>query len=263
MTTERIWGLIGVFGLGFIVGRVITKKQLTDTLNEELEELKNKAEETLKRDDHKVWEHNPKTRLGRAELETTEQNGSLIRILEEALKSDDRKVSEKIVSDMEYDVPEPKKIYTVTPEDEEAIQVRNKKDLIYSISTDDFFNETEEESSYDKITLTYYTKDLTLADDRDEMIPHPYSILGEPGMNLEFGLDPRDPDVIYIRNDKIATDFEILRSDESYVEAVLGFDLVEPPLKKTRKKPSLEMATKPPVKKATKPKKGAIEDDNI
>lgn len=260
MTTERIWGLIGTFGLGFIVGRVITKKQLTDTLNEK---LRNKVEETLKSDDRKVWEYkDPKTRLGRAELETRE-DGLLIRILEETSKSDDRKVSEKIVSNMEYDVPEPKKIYTVTPEDEEAIQVRNKKDLIYNISTDDFFNETEEESSYDKITLKYYTKDLTLTDDRDELIANPYSILGEPGENLEFGADPRDPDVVYIRNDKIATDFEILRSDESYVEAVLGFDLVEPPLKKTRKKPSLEMATKPPVKKATKPKKGAIEDDNI
>lgn len=100
------------------------------------------------------------------------------------------------------------------PEEEEAYEeaeIEQPTDaLIYQISPQDFF---EEMNHYDKITITYYEGDNTLADDRDGIIPD---------INTIIGSVPLTEETTYIRNNKMGADFEVIKVEEGYVEVVLG-----------------------------------------
>jgi hypothetical protein len=80
---------------------------------------------------------------------------------------------------------------------------------------------SEENETYSKITLTYFSSDNTLCDERDAPI-RDTSIVGV-GFEDLFGQDSDDPDVLYVRNDKLQVDFEIARRNESYTQTVLGY----------------------------------------
>lgn len=80
---------------------------------------------------------------------------------------------------------------------------------------------SEENETYSKITLTYFTTDDTLCDERDAPI-RDTTIIGV-GFEDLFGQDSDDPDVLYVRNDKLQVDFEIARRNESYTQTVLGY----------------------------------------
>jgi hypothetical protein len=88
----------------------------------------------------------------------------------------------------------------------------------YVISHEEFRDDNE---TYSKISLTYYTQDDTLCDERDAPI-RDTSIVGADYQEL-FGQDSEDPDIVYIRNDKLQVDFEIARKEESYTFSVLGY----------------------------------------
>jgi len=89
----------------------------------------------------------------------------------------------------------------------------------YVISYEEFRDEND---TYSKITLTYFTLDDTLCDERDAPI-RDTTIVGV-GFQEHFGEVGMDqPDAIYIRNDKLQVDFEIARREESYTESVLGY----------------------------------------
>lgn len=100
------------------------------------------------------------------------------------------------------------------PEDEEAYeeppieQPRNA--FIFQITPKEFF---EEMNHYEKLTITYYEGDNTLADERDGVIPDANELIGAV---------PLTDDVTYIRNNRRSSDFEVVRVEEGYVEVVLG-----------------------------------------
>ena len=78
------------------------------------------------------------------------------------------------------------------------------------ISIDDF----GQEEGYDTITLTAYS-DGTIANYADDELEDPESTVGEDILN-KFG----DEDVVYIRNDRLKADFEVVRDNRTYVEVV-------------------------------------------
>lgn len=86
------------------------------------------------------------------------------------------------------------------------------------ISEEEFFNPSV---NHEVVELAYWALDKTLADDQDEMLDNEESIVGSDWAN-HFGEAPDDPDVVYVRNHRLKTDFEILRKDESFAEVVLG-----------------------------------------
>jgi hypothetical protein len=88
----------------------------------------------------------------------------------------------------------------------------------YPITGESFSEDCE---FYVKEYLTYYEGDCVLADSTDELID---DIPGTVGLRFDsyFGEDPTDPDVIYIRNDLLAIDYEITRVEGSYQELVIG-----------------------------------------
>jgi hypothetical protein len=79
----------------------------------------------------------------------------------------------------------------------------------------------EEMGHYDKISLTFYEDDEVLTDESEEIIDDPIAILGEDAL-VSFGVGSGDPEVVYVRNDWLQIDYEVIRLSKSYKETVLG-----------------------------------------
>lgn len=85
----------------------------------------------------------------------------------------------------------------------------------YVISHDEYF---AAEREYDTIQLTYYEKDDTLVGEDDRAIDD-LRIINEDNL-ARFGHGSRDKNIVYIRNERLETDYEVTLSDQSYLEAL-------------------------------------------
>jgi len=102
-----------------------------------------------------------------------------------------------------------------TVEDLEA----RTEDEPYIITVDEF---GDAEPGYGNVTVTFFEGDGVLVDDQETPIRDFDDMIGEK--NLEhFGQWSGDRNVVYIRNERLATNFEVLRSKQSYVEGVLKY----------------------------------------
>lgn len=90
----------------------------------------------------------------------------------------------------------------------------------YVISFEEF---NENEPGHEQITLAYYAEDDTLADEKDQPVDNTDYLVGDDNL-LRFGAGSHDRKVVYIRNERIDVDFEVVRSGGSYKKEVLGFD---------------------------------------
>lgn len=85
--------------------------------------------------------------------------------------------------------------------------------------------ERDEQDAYDAVTFTYYEADDVVCNERDEVIPSEdrERIFGEA--NLEkFGHGSDDSAIVYVRNNQLEMDIEIVRSPNSFAEEVHGFE---------------------------------------
>ena len=80
----------------------------------------------------------------------------------------------------------------------------------YVISPDEF-GEMEDED-YDKVSFTYYA-DGVLADEYDEIVENIDEIIGEESLT-HFG--EYEDDSVFVRNDKLKCDYEILLDQRNY-----------------------------------------------
>ena len=104
--------------------------------------------------------------------------------------------------------------------DVELAKRAEKPDEPYVINFDEF---NEGQDTFDKTNLTYYQEDDTLVDERDQPIDNVEYIVGDDNLT-KFGHGSNDHNVVYVRNEKIGTDFEIIRSKGSYQHEVLGLN---------------------------------------
>lgn len=79
------------------------------------------------------------------------------------------------------------------------------------------------EQQYAKTTLTYYQGSKTLADDKQSILPNMKYLIGEDAVN-HFGYDKDNPQTVFVRNDKLKADFEVILDVRTYNEAVFGID---------------------------------------
>ena len=90
-----------------------------------------------------------------------------------------------------------------------------KDDEPYVISPLKF---AEEDEDYDVVCLTYHA-DGVLVDDMGELIENVKSIVGTE-FPEHFGEYTEDPDTVYVRNERLMTDYEIQRDLDSYAASV-------------------------------------------
>ena len=80
----------------------------------------------------------------------------------------------------------------------------------------------ENDKEFNQVTLTYFEGDEVLSDERDQTVDDVDGLAGEDNLQ-RFGHGSGDPNVLYIRNEHISLDMEILRSKGKYTHEVLGF----------------------------------------
>lgn len=99
-----------------------------------------------------------------------------------------------------------------------------KADKPYVISVEEYMEEAED---FDKVTYTYYDGDDTLADERDSIIRDVDEYVGFSNLS-KFGVESDNEAIVYVRNEKLQVDFEILRSEMTYSEQVMGIRPTDP-----------------------------------
>lgn len=104
---------------------------------------------------------------------------------------------------------------------EEELKNRNPTEP-YVIHQDEHREGPGEDEDYDKVHLTYFEGDDILSDDRDQVVDERDKIVGVANLS-KFGHGSGDPNIVYIRNDQLACDIEVVRSTGKYATEVHGF----------------------------------------
>jgi len=203
--------LLVTFAMGATIGALVTnhllKTKYEELVQEEIDSVKESLGMNFKKavDENyeKIHEQNAKDRVEHVKLAEVYTNPNRVRynsISEEVdYETSDEAYGDKSVNPIKYNMTKP-----------------------YIIDINDFM---DTHPHYDKITLQYYVEDDTLSDEREEIIADPIAIVGE-GTLLNFGgarLDS-DPDVLYVRNENIISDFEVICIPASYSETILGME---------------------------------------
>lgn len=89
----------------------------------------------------------------------------------------------------------------------------------YVISPEEF---AEQELGWQAVTITYYAADRVLTDDKEQPIRDIRSTVG-PLSKASFGGISGDPNIRYIRNERLELDFEIVLDERAYVDVVLNY----------------------------------------
>lgn len=89
----------------------------------------------------------------------------------------------------------------------------------YIIHKDEYM---EGEPGHEQDTLTYFEKDDVLCDAQDQVIEDQDQMVGLGNLS-HFGHGSGDKHVLYIRNEELTLDIELIHSDGSYAEEVHGF----------------------------------------
>jgi hypothetical protein len=99
--------------------------------------------------------------------------------------------------------------------DQDEEESRRSKDKPYILHVDEFI---ENESGYNQDTITYFAGDDIMCDSDDTPMYDYVELMGE----LRFGHGSRESHIVYIRNDKLGIEWEILLHDGKYHEEILG-----------------------------------------
>ena len=88
----------------------------------------------------------------------------------------------------------------------------------YLIPVSEFMDDS---NNYEKISITYFEGDDTLADERDMIIPDIAGTVGLESLN-KFGYGSDSSSTVYVRNQRLNTDFEIIKREDEYSAFVFG-----------------------------------------
>jgi hypothetical protein len=135
------------------------------------------------------------------------------------------KVNDVAIGDMEPEVVEEPLIVNVFEKsdddwDYELELSTRSPDEPYILHVEEFEND---EMQLGHSTLTYYQGDDILTDEKDTPIYNYKVIVGD----LKFGHGSQDPSIVYVRNEKLAAEYEILLERGYYQTVVLGEEVAE------------------------------------
>ena len=200
-----------IFGAGVIAGAFVAARAVKEKYQQE-------AEEEIA----EMREYYRELKKESTKAETTEDNAK--DDTKEEPKDDFKPIEEleeakEIIKDKGY--------INYTHYNDTDIKENNKEEQvdeneIYIIDPEEYGGENGE---YDTATLTYF-KDGVLADEVDEIVA--YNIIGGEE-NLQPFKDYPDCNAVYVRDDNIMVDYEILRDPYQYDEYKMDFSDDRPP----------------------------------
>lgn len=103
----------------------------------------------------------------------------------------------------------------------EEIKSRDPK-FPYVVHQDEHREGPSGDKDYEKVNLAYFEGDDVLADERDQIIEKKDEVVGVANLS-KFGHGSGDPNIVYIRNDQLEADIEVVRSTGKYAIEVAGF----------------------------------------
>lgn len=200
-----------IFGAGVIAGAFVAARAVKEKYQQEAEEEIAEMREyyrELKKESTKV-----ETAEDDTKEESKEESKEDFKPIEELAEA------EEIIKDRGY--------INYTHYNDTDIKENNKEEQvdeneIYIIDPEEYGGENGE---YDTATLTYF-KDGVLADEVDEIVA--YNIIGGEE-NLQPFKDYPDCNAVYVRDDNIMVDYEILRDPYQYDEYKMDFSDDRPP----------------------------------
>lgn len=104
----------------------------------------------------------------------------------------------------------------VTPDEDwnyDKELMKRTVDEPYILHTDEFHNQ---EMDYHQSVLYWYEGDKTMADDQDMVLYNWPDVVGE----LRWGHGSNDPNALYVRNERLMLEFEILKDSGKYSDKV-------------------------------------------
>lgn len=193
---------------------ILTKKKYERSVDDEITEIRNRYAELQKELIAKNEKEKEKIMKFEEELENVAQ---------EAI--DNYKVLEEIAMDEGYTEPN---ITVVTAEDMNNMTEEEVEEIVESepqepvaVLNDDIVDEDpyvispEEFGNLDHslLSFTYYAGDKVICDENDQPLDNPDDIFGTYALGT-FGM--YDDYTVYVRNDKLKCDYEILLDERSY-----------------------------------------------
>lgn len=97
------------------------------------------------------------------------------------------------------------------PKEEEETDLPMTEEFPYVITEEEYFGT---HLQHDQLTLYYYKDNDVLVNADTEEVVEDLDIVGDS--YLMFGLGSNNEDIVYVRNDSISTDFEIVRKEGFY-----------------------------------------------
>jgi hypothetical protein len=95
------------------------------------------------------------------------------------------------------------------------------------VISDEEFAEGAQEGVHQCITVKWYDGDHVLIDSDEQPIPDIRRTTG-PLSKKGFGGVSKDPNIRYVRNERLEVDFEICFDEGSYIQSVLGYGTASP-----------------------------------
>lgn len=206
--------VLGV-GIGFAIGYKLTEKRLIKEYEDRMQQEEELIKEFYSVTQNKKPYATPEEAAAALITEPTEEvEDPRIRV---------QKVQyNKIVKEQAYD-GDPLGEFEEGCEIEAQVVVKNVFDdqlpgVPTIITQDDFMSN---ETGYEQATLTFYAKGGVLTDQRDEVIDNPDDVLGTM-FSTAFGEGSSDENIVHVRNNSLQMEFEVVKSERSFEEDVLG-----------------------------------------
>jgi len=241
---------ITIFAAGLLVGSGATyfiankyfEKKYRDLAEEEIAAVRAAYEEVAKNKTERTPDE--KVQDAMADLEEAELQRTMAEHEAQAHRETpptDEELEEAARLAAKYDTPgqyghSPHRDYTQDPDAEDPTQWDRTQNKPYVITVDEFMMDNRE---WDKVSLTYYSDDDTLADEDDQGVPDIDACIDLANL-AHFGVGSNDPAVMHIRNELKEIDFEVTRVEGSYSKIIMGIDKwdaddIEEPKPKIRK----------------------------
>jgi len=211
--TTAIVSLAVGSAVGYFIALKILDKKYQDQLQQEVESTKKFYAKLYKKDEFQT----PESTIKEIAPGAAEAAAALLNY--------------KGISDAAFEVVDEKREFAQqvlhnifaekTTEEISDKEKRNRtEEAPYILSKDEFM---ESDSDYTQSTVTYFGGDKVLVDSREDIIEDVDMTVGEG--NLErFGHGSGDPNVLYVRNDRLEIEFEILLSQGKYSKEVAGLE---------------------------------------
>lgn len=237
--SNRAWILMGVsFGVGGAIGTALGYHIAQRKLNEEYRAIVDKEIIEAQKYYASMYKREAFSSPNLVMKETDSEDSA--RHIEE-----DSEIVEDIIEEEEYDKetrglalnnhtmiekPNPRrKYYSNNIKNMGDLPERNENEP-YILTFEEFMDDGRDNRI--QATLTYYEDDDILADDREAPVEDIENTVG-PDALTHFGYGSNDPHIVYVRNERLDIDFEIIRNLGNYTEIVHGID--QEPIRTSRR----------------------------